>query len=333
MSYGAVFPSSQPGYSKAEGDDDDERRWIEIAKADARTIEKIETAFFRQLRKAFVITAVLGVMVGAAMWSRAHPSSTIARCAVPTFALSAALRDAGGGAKPIALPVDVYLLQSRTHAALNATAPPSMVRSWVAQASEAWHPAGITLEIRRLRYVEPRDPQPFLRVMRQQEPPGTTGDGGSGGDGAPGAGAPGAYGKELQDALLSLQGAEEAGAKPRVPWSLWVLHSMPTCGAASTASATRGSVFLRETGCASVSVDVYDTLATQAVTIAHELGHTFGLTDHAPDCNMMSERVTGVELNQRQVLRYARHYAQLGRPFAAGDTPFQGVKTLLPDMG
>jgi hypothetical protein len=131
-----------------------------------------------------------------------------------------------------------------------------------------------------------------------------------------------------------------AAAADAAPWRLAVLHSLPggMCGAAATATAAdAGTIFVRELGCdARVTVDVYDTLTTQAVTLAHELGHTLGLVDRhggGADCNLMSGAVRGVEFGPEQLTRFARHYAKLGRPYHAGQVPFEGTVHPSPKKG
>ena len=353
MSYGSassygyspvVMPASSPGLSFGGGmaadDDDEHERWAAIAKADARTIGKIWSAFFRQLRAAFVFTMVLGTAIGALLWQRAHPAVSSAqarRCAVPDFAQQVA-------GPRYTLPLDILLLQSdyaaaaggaatagaaiagaqagaraAASAALNATATKRMVRHWVAEAGEAWSAGGIVLRVRSVRRVRvaPRSERALARVLAAS--------------GAAAAAGDASAQRRVRAALPGLLPPRDPAAND-APWRVAVLHSLPggMCGAAATAAAAdAGTVFVRELGCdARVSVDVYDTLTTQAVTIAHELGHTLGLVDRTgggADCNLMSGAVAGVEFGPEQLTRFARHYAKLGRPYHAGQVPFEGT--------
>ena len=251
-----------------------------------------------------VLRVGLGLCLTVFAVSVFHLVSTGGKCAGPGPFVAREEEEVGlgdGGAGRGLLPplkLRVHMLRSRgTSAApqLNAASSSADAARFVAGANAIWEPqAGIRVQQdgpANTLDVGAADASRFAQVL------------------AATAGMPPAKrNPRVAAALQAVRGKAGGGAGsggPHDGWDLFLVGWLPFCGMASSAAeptgGRRGAIFVRESGCARISLDASaGSLPDTSVIMAHELGHTLGLVHTPGDCGVMSVGAAGVAIDGAQ---------------------------------
>jgi hypothetical protein len=249
-----------------------------------------------------VLRVGLGLCLAVFAVSVFHLVSTGGKCQGPGPVAEEEVGGDGGVGRGLLPPLKlrVHMLRSRGGASaaapqLNAVSSSADAARFVAGANAIWEPqAGIRVQQdgpAKVLDVGAADAQRFAQAL------------------AATAGMPPAKrNPRVAAALQAVRGTAGGGAGSggsHDGWDLFLVGWLPFCGMASSAAeptgGRRGAIFVRESGCARISLDASaGSLPDTSVIMAHELGHTLGLVHTPGDCGVMSVGAAGVAIDGAQ---------------------------------
>lgn len=253
---------------------------------------------------------VLGIIL-AAVYLSGGVSEKRPTCLPPAAATAAA-------SPLLQVPIRVHVLQSAAHSDLNAAVTEQGVRRWILDAARIFKPVGLVPSVESVAFEQARNGAEYAQERDTIAQGGRRRRRGLA-DLRPlpqGDTAPDVSNAEA-DALLEAR-ANQGG------WDMYVMNDFTLCGLALTGSArSRGSFFVKAQPCdGNVKLDAGSftgaPISTQAVTVAHELGHCLSLAHEADNCELMARFIRGLQIDSREQVA-ARTIATSGVGFVKGE--------------